>query len=105
MMTYWLINAWFLAAAAIFAVVSWVFGVRLRWAAVGITAGVLLVMTAVFDNMIIGFGVVDYDPELISGVRIGLAPLEDFAYTIVAVVVVPLVWAWGERFSRARSAP
>jgi lycopene cyclase domain-containing protein len=102
MMTYWLINIWFLGAALLFVLASWAVGVRLRWVALGIAAGVLLLMTAVFDNMIIGFGVVDYDPDLISGIRIGLAPLEDFAYTVVAVSVVPLVWAWGERYSRPR---
>jgi hypothetical protein len=35
----------------------------------------------VFDNAIIGFGIVDYDESLISGFRLGFAPIEDFAYT------------------------
>jgi lycopene cyclase domain-containing protein len=43
----------------------------------------------VFDNVIIGTGIVDYDPEKISGVRLGFAPIEDFAYTLVALVLVP----------------
>jgi lycopene cyclase domain-containing protein len=55
---------------------------------------VLLVMTAIFDNFIVGTGIVDYDPELISGVRIGVAPIEDFFYTLAAVVIIPSLWNW-----------
>ena len=97
MMTYWWINLWFVGGAALFAVVSVLLGVRVRWAAVGVALVVMLMMTAVFDNMIIGFGLVDYDPALISGVRIGVAPIEDFAYTVLAMIVVPVVWAWGAK--------
>jgi lycopene cyclase domain-containing protein len=99
MMTYWWINSWFVGGAALFALVSVLLGVRVRWAAVGLALVVMLVLTAIFDNMIIGFGLVDYDPALISGVRIGVAPIEDFAYTVLAMVVVPVVWAWGAKVS------
>ena len=50
---------------------------------------VMLTLTLVFDNVIIGTSIVDYDPEKISGIRLGLAPIEDFAYTLVALVLVP----------------
>jgi lycopene cyclase domain-containing protein len=80
-------------------------GVRVRWGALGLALIVMLVLTAIFDNMIIGFGLVDYDPELISGVRIGVAPIEDFAYTVVAMIVVPMLWAWGEKLSARRTTP
>jgi lycopene cyclase domain-containing protein len=105
MMTYWWINAWFLGGAALFAVISHLMGVRVRWRALGLALIVMLVLTAIFDNMIIGFGLVDYDPELISGVRIGVAPIEDFAYTVVAMIVVPMLWAWGEKLSSRRATP
>lgn len=52
-------------------------------------AGVMLLLTLVFDNLIIATGIVDYDPEKISGIRLGVAPIEDFAYTIVALILVP----------------
>ena len=52
-------------------------------------AVVMLTLTLVFDNVIIGTGIVDYDPEKISGIRLGFAPIEDFAYTLVALVLVP----------------
>jgi lycopene cyclase domain-containing protein len=105
MMTYWWINAWFLGGAVLFAVISHLVGVRVRWGALGLALIVTLVLTAIFDNMIIGFGLVDYDPELISGVRIGVAPIEDFAYTVVAMIVVPMLWAWGEKLSSRRATP
>jgi len=103
MMTYWWINLWFLGAAAVFVALSLGLGVRVRWAAIWISLVVLLALTAVFDNLIIGFGLVDYDPSLISGIRVGVAPIEDFAYTVLAAVVVPVVWAWGAR-ARARKS-
>ena len=56
------------------------------------TAAVMLLMTLVFDNLIIATGIVDYDPEKISGIRLGVAPIEDFAYTLVALVLVPSVF-------------
>jgi len=103
MMTYWWINSWFLGGAAVFALVSILLGVRVRWAAVGLGLAVMLILTAIFDNMIIGFGLVDYDPSLISGVRIGVAPIEDFAYTALAMIVVPVVWAWGAKRERTKA--
>lgn len=60
-----------------------------------VAAGILMfVLTAIFDNVIIGTGIVAYDEELISGVKILYAPLEDFAYTLVALVLVPSVFNW-----------
>jgi hypothetical protein len=48
----------------------------------------------VFDNFIVGSGIVAYDPALLSGVFIGFAPIEDFAYTLVAALLIPLTWWW-----------
>jgi lycopene cyclase domain-containing protein len=49
-------------------------------------------MTLVFDNLIILFGIVGYDEALISGVKLGVAPIEDFSYTLVGLVLIPLTW-------------
>ena len=49
----------------------------------------MLLMTLVFDNLIIGSGIVDYDYSKTFGIRLFLAPVEDFAYTLVALVLVP----------------
>ena len=67
--------------------------------ALGVTLGVLLVMTAVFDNVMIGIGLVAYNESLISGAFIGIAPLEDFAYAIAAVVGLPSLWVLLDRES------
>ena len=93
-MTYWLLNVWFLLAAAVVFGVAMALSWRPRWQAVAGALGIVLLLTAIFDNMIIGFGIVDYDPEKISGVRIGVAPVEDFAYTVAAALIIPSVWEW-----------
>jgi lycopene cyclase domain-containing protein len=90
--TYWALNAVFLAVVAVVVVIAVVRRRAPRWAALGLAAAVLLLTTAVFDNVMIGIGLVDYNPALISGAFIGRAPLEDFAYAIAAVVLLPSLW-------------
>ncbi|WP_213815323.1 lycopene cyclase domain-containing protein [Glaciihabitans sp. dw_435] len=91
-MTYWALNAIFLGATAVVALAA-VFSRRApRWGAVALCLGVLLVMTAVFDNVMIGIGLVDYNHALISGAFIGVAPLEDFAYAVAGVILLPSLW-------------
>ena len=91
-MTYTLLNAVFLAVVSLVAIAAVVVRRSPRSRAVGLAALLLLTMTAIFDNVIIGTGLVAYDDSLISGVRIGLAPIEDFAYTVAALVLLPAVW-------------
>lgn len=57
-----------------------------------LTALVLLALTVVFDNIIVGLDIVGYDDALISGVRMPIAPLEDLAYAVGAVLLVPTLW-------------
>ncbi len=99
-MTYWSLNAIFLAIAAVVALVALLTRRAPRWLAVLLAAGILLILTAVFDNVMIAIGLVGYDSALISGVFIGRAPVEDFAYTIAAVVLLPSVWMLTERGRR-----
>ena len=63
-----------------------------RMAASGVAAAVLVLLTAVFDNLMIAADLFSYPPELISGARIGLAPIEDFAYAVCAAFLVPAVF-------------
>jgi len=93
-MTYLALNATVLLSLL---VVLNVFMRRSPWRAMGLTALFLLLMTAVFDNAIIGAGIVAYDPSKISGVMIWLAPIEDFAYTLAAAALIPSVWVALER--------
>jgi lycopene cyclase domain-containing protein len=107
-MTYALLNAVFLGLVSLVAVAAILSRRAPDWRAVSLAAILLLILTAVFDNVIIGTGLVAYDDSLISGVRIGLAPIEDFAYTVAALVLLPAVWELlphraGEGASRARN--
>lgn len=92
-MTYWALNAVFLVVVAVVALAALLGRRGPRWRAVGLTVIPLLLLTAVFDNVLVGVGIVGYDLERISGALIGVAPLEDFAYTIAAVVLLPSLWS------------
>jgi len=65
---------------------------RVSWAAVLLTAVGLLVLTAVFDNVMIAVGLFSYDPDSLSGVFLGRVPLEDFAYPVAASLMLPALW-------------
>ena len=62
-----------------------------RMAASAIAAAALVVLTAVFDNLMIAAGLFGYPEEHLSGIRIGLAPIEDFSYAVCAAFLVPAV--------------
>lgn len=57
------------------------------------TLFILLALTTVFDNLIIHAKIVAYNADKLLGLFIGLAPIEDFGYTIVACLLVPIVWS------------
>jgi lycopene cyclase domain-containing protein len=92
MMSYWLLNAVFLAVVALVAVVAILARRAPRWRAVGLAAIPLVFLTAVFDNILVGVRIVAYDPTRITGIHLGFAPIEDFSYVIAAVVLLPCLW-------------
>ena len=104
-MTYTLLHLVFLTVVALVAIAAVVARRAPRWRAVGLAAVLLLALTAIFDNVIIGTGLVAYDDELISGVRIGVAPIEDFAYTVAALVMLPSLWHLLQRPTTTESSP
>lgn len=53
---------------------------------------VLLLLTAIFDSLIIATGIVAYDTSKLLGIYIGIAPIEDFFYAILAAILIPLLW-------------
>ncbi|MCP1504112.1 lycopene cyclase domain-containing protein [Curtobacterium herbarum] len=107
--TYALLAVPFLGAAVLVAVLAGVVSARRRRGdrpgtrgrsavLAGVVAGVaLLVMTGVFNNVIVGLGIVAYDPALVLGARVGLFPVEDLAYSIGAVLLLPSCWVLLER--------
>lgn len=86
--TYLILNSLFLAAVLI------VFRKHLRkpTATWWLSLSALLVLTAIFDNLIIWAGIVTYNPSNLLGIYIGLAPIEDFMYAILAAILAPVLW-------------
>lgn len=97
-MTYWLLNLCFLVPAAAVLAAALLrrrrSGLRNRTFVLRLagTAAVLLLLTAVFDNLMIAVDLFGYNPDRISGAFLGLAPLEDFAYPLAAVLLLPALW-------------
>lgn len=85
-MTYPILTVIVLGIFALYAVLmrNWLSVKPLSYAAI-----VMFTLTAIFDNVIIGTGIVAYDDQLLLGLKILYAPIEDFAYTAVALVLVP----------------
>lgn len=88
MATYLILNVAFLAIVAL------LFRIRPRipkrhWIAMFC---ILMIMTAVFDSLLIAVGIVGYDLDKILGIYIGKAPIEDFFYAILAAIIIPLIW-------------
>lgn len=77
---------------------------RLPLRPLALTAVGLVILTAVFDNVIVGLDIVAYDAAKISGVLVPIAPIEDFAYALGAILLVPTVWTLLGRRSRKESA-
>lgn len=94
-MTYALLNLVFLVPAGILAVVATLRSADRRrfLRGLGLTLLVVLALTAVFDNVMIGIGLVAYEAEHLSGFFIGIAPIEDFSYAVFAAVVLPSLWS------------
>lgn len=97
-MTYWLLNLCFLVPAALVLAAALIRrrrrsrSNRTFLATLGASAAVLLLLTAVFDNLMITAGLFGYNPDRISGAFLGLAPLEDFAYPLAAALLLPALW-------------
>lgn len=86
---------WFVAAAAllllvVFAVKRIAYGQAL--AVLGMALGIMLVLTAVFDNVMIAAGLFDYGEQTLLGLYLGRAPVEDFLYPLAAVILMPALW-------------
>jgi lycopene cyclase domain-containing protein len=75
-----------------------------RWWMPITAAGVaVLILTAVFDNLMISSGLMEYAAATLSGVFIGVAPLEDFAYPVSGLILLPSLWfLFGRRRSHDR---
>lgn len=86
--TYLIMNLIFLVCIAVLFMQHLVKPTKAWW----YTLVALLILTAIFDSIIIGAGIVGYDPQKILGLHVGLAPIEDFFYAVLAVIMVPTLW-------------
>lgn len=111
-MSFALLSLYFMAGSVLLLLIALrVRRIRLRSVgpAIGFALVVLLALTAVFDNVMIGSGLFDYEEQTLLGIRVGLAPLEDFSYPFSVVFFCPALWwlAGGRtpsRSARRRSA-
>lgn len=93
-MTYLSLGAIFLLPALVVAIVVW----RRRrpsrtwWLATAVSALVLVVLTAIFDSVMIAVDLFRFDEAALVGVRLGLAPLEDLAWPLAAALLLPSLW-------------
>ena len=87
--TYLLLNLAFTLVASL---AVWALRKKIKFGAARWTLVALLASTLVFDNLIVGFGIVGYDPNQILGLKLGFAPVEDFGYAVVAAFLVPAVF-------------
>lgn len=88
------LNIIFLSLAAlVFAIGLWRSTQRRRvLGAVAVAMVALAVLTAIFDNVMIASGLFDYAGHTLQGLRVGLAPIEDFAYPAGAVLLLCGLW-------------
>lgn len=56
------------------------------------TVVVLLVLTVIFDNVMIASGLFDYAGHTLNGLHVGLAPIEDFAYPLGGALLLSGLW-------------
>ena len=95
-MTYLLLSGGLLAAALLVRLVAEVLarrrGHRIPLLPTVIAAVVLVILTAVFDSVMIAAGLFTYVDAQIWGPRIGLAPIEDFSYPLALAILLPGVW-------------
>lgn len=93
-MTYLGLDALVLTLAAVVGIVAVRRGRTDRrwWATTALTAGALVVLTVVFDTWMIAADLFRYDESALTGLRIGLTPVEDLAWPVVAAVLLPAAW-------------
>jgi small toxic polypeptide LdrA/B/C/D len=91
-MSYALLSIAFLAIAAAVAIVARRRRPPGHASALALTAAGLVVLTVVFDSLMIAAALFAYDESQLLGVRLWLTPLEDLAYPIAALLLCSAVW-------------
>lgn len=107
-MTYALLGLLFVGAAALLAVAI---TPRLHrpghwWSACLVVAVVLVVLTALFDSLMVAADLFRYRHAALLGPRVLLTPVEDLAWPLFAALALPALWeALGQVDRRRRREP
>ena len=88
MITYLILNVLFFLTLIMFIPTKFTKPSKAWW----VTLAGLLVLTAIFDPIMIHFDLFGYESSKILGITFLGAPIEDFFYAIYAAAVVPLIW-------------
>lgn len=93
-MSYAGLAALFVAATAVVAaLVSWWRRLGASWwATTVLTILGLLLLTVVFDSLMIAVDLFRYDDEQLLGWSVGLAPIEDLAWPVAAGLLLSSLW-------------
>ena len=62
-----------------------------------VALGMLLLLTIMFDSLLVGVGIVGYDLSKTLSLYVGNAPIEDFFYSVLAIIIIPFLWKKFER--------
>ncbi|WP_341358587.1 lycopene cyclase domain-containing protein [Georgenia sp. M64] len=105
-MTYLGLGLLFVAVAVAVLVVAWwtVRPSRRWWLATVVTVVALVVLTVVFDSVMIAADLFRFDEAALTGLRLGLAPVEDLAWPVAAGLGLPALVALRAGRSAATSA-
>jgi lycopene cyclase domain-containing protein len=87
-MTYLILNLAFLVTLVMFIPRRLKKPPRAWW----ITLASVLLLSLVFGPIIVALDIVDYNPDMILGLKLFGAPIEGFFYALYAACIVPLVW-------------
>jgi len=67
---------------------------RRWWLCTAAVLVVLLVLTALFDSLMIAVDLFRFDEDRLLGVHVLLAPVEDFAWPVASGLALPALWAF-----------
>lgn len=57
-----------------------------------LTGVCVTIITLIFDSWLTAWPIVQYNNGAISGIHIGTIPIEDFGYTLLACLIVPIIF-------------
>lgn len=91
-MTYLVLDVIFVGVAVTGLLLARLAGARASVRAIAWTFAVLVVMTIVFDNLMIAAGLFEFDEDQLVGLMFGRAPVEDLGYPLAVALLLPALW-------------